>query len=170
MFKLTKYMIVLTLASSILVFHAITGNTQSLFAQIKRGIVISIANSSYVPLTNTDANQVRVNVKYTSEDDTLKNKKLNAVMKVTAPNGTLIRTTSIPNGFTAKSGGGIEGLKTTFHDKLMDKISANITLTDITKKTPLSNALTLTLNLKEAPTTASPTTASPPLSANKSSP
>ena len=102
-----------------------------------------------MPLTNTDANQVRVNVKYTIEDDTLKNKKLNAVMKVTAPNGTLIRTTSIPNGFTAKSGGGIEGLKTTFHDKLMDKISANITLTDITKKTPLSNALTLTLNLKE---------------------
>jgi hypothetical protein len=65
-------MIVLTLASSILVFHAITSNTQSLFAQIKRGIVISIANSSYVPLTNTDANQVRVNVKYTIEDDTLK--------------------------------------------------------------------------------------------------
>ncbi len=83
MFKLTKYMIVLTLASSILVFHAITSNTQSLFAQIKRGIVISIANSSYVPLTNTDANQVRVNVKYTIEDETLKSKKLNAVMKVT---------------------------------------------------------------------------------------
>ena len=168
MFKLTKYMIVLTLASSILVF-AITSNTQSLFAQIKQGIVISIANSTYVPLTNTDANQVRVNVKYTIEDETLKNKKLNAVMKVTAPNGTLIRTTSVPGGFTAKSGGGIEGLKTTFRDKLMDKISANITLTDITKKTPLSNALTLTLDLKEAPTTASPTTASP-LSANKSSP
>jgi len=161
-------MIVLTLASSILVF-AITSNTQSLFAQIKQGIVISIANSTYVPLTNTDANQVRVNVKYTIEDETLKNKKLNAVMKVTAPNGTLIRTTSVPGGFTAKSGGGIEGLKTTFRDKLMDKISANITLTDITKKTPLSNALTLTLDLKEAPTTASPTTASP-LSANKSSP
>jgi hypothetical protein len=90
-------------------------------------------------------------------------------MKVTAPNGTLIRTTSIPGGFTAKSGGGIEGLKTTFRDKLMDKISANITLTDITKKTPLSNALTLSLNLKEAPTTAAPTTASP-LLANKSLP
>jgi hypothetical protein len=169
MFKLTKYMIVLTLASSILVF-AITSNTQSLFAQIKQGIVISIANSTYVPLTNTDANQVRVNVKYTIEDETLKSKKLNAVMKVTAPNGTLIRTTSIPGGFTARSGGGIEGLKTTFHDKLMDKISANITLTDITKKTPLSNAVTLTLNLKEAPTTASPTTASPPLLANKTFP
>jgi hypothetical protein len=166
MFKLTKYMIVLTLASSILVFHAITSNAQSLFAQIKQGI----ANSSYVPLTNTDANQVRVNVKYTIDDETLKSKKLNAVMKVTAPNGTLIRTTSIPGGFTAKSGGGIEGLKTTFHDKLMDKISANITLTDITKKTPLSNAVTLTLNLKEAPTTASPTTASPPLLANKTFP
>ena len=163
MFKLTKYMIVLTLASSILVF-AITSNTQSLFAQIKQGIVISIANSSYVPLTNTDANQVRVNVKYTIDDETLKSKKLNAVMKVTAPNGTLIRTTSIPGGFTARSGGGIEGLKTTFRDKLMDKISANITLTDITKKTPLSNALTLTLNLKQPPTTASP------LSANKSLP
>ena len=137
---------------------------QLLFAQNKQGIVISIANSSYVPLTNTDANQVRVNVKYTIEDESLKNKKLNAVMKVTAPNGTLIRTTSIPGGFTAKSDGGIEALKTAFRDKLMEKVSANITVTDLTKKTPLSNAITLSLDLEKAPTTASS------LSGNTSSP
>jgi hypothetical protein len=157
-------MIVLTLSLSIFVFHAITGNTQSLFAQNKQGIVISIANSSYVPLTNTDANQVRVNVKYTIEDESLKNKKINAVMKVTAPNGTLIRTTSIPGGFTAKSEGGTEALKTTFRDKLMEKVSANITLTDLTKKTPLSNAIALSLDLKEVPTNATS------LSGNASSP
>ena len=87
-------------------------------------------------------------------------------MKVTATNWTLIRTTSITGWFTANICGGLLGLNTTFHDKLMNKISANITLTDITKKTPLSNALTLTLNLKEPPT---PTTASP-LLANKSLP
>ncbi len=164
MSNLSRYLILLILGLSLFLLYPITSNMQLLFAQNKQGIVISIANSSYVPLTNTDANQVRVNVKYTIEDESLKNKKLNAVMKVTAPNGTLIRTTSIPGGFTAKSDGGIEALKTTFQDKLMEKVSANITVTDLTKKTPLSNAITLSLDLEKAPTTASS------LSGNTSSP
>lgn len=164
MSNLSRYLILLILGLSLFLLSPITSNMQLLFAQNKQGIVISIANSSYVPLTNTDANQVRVNVKYTIEDESLKNKKLNAVMKVTAPNGTLIRTTSIPGGFTAKSDGGIEALKTAFRDKLMEKVSANITVTDLTKKTPLSNAITLSLDLEKAPTTASS------LSGNTSSP
>ena len=42
-----------------------------------------------LPLTNTDANQVKLNIKYTIEDDSLKNQKINAVMKVFAPNGNI---------------------------------------------------------------------------------
>jgi len=58
---------------------------------------------------------------------------INAVMKVYAPNGSLIRTTSIPSGFTPQGDGGVEVLRTTFLDKSIQSILANITFTDLTK-------------------------------------
>jgi hypothetical protein len=120
-----------------------------------------------VPLTNTDANQVRVGVEYTIEDKTIQNEMINAVMKVYAPNGSLIRTTSIPNGFTAQGDGGVEVLRTTFLDKSIQSILANITFTDLTKRVPVSNVLTVNLDLEEAP--ASESTATTTTSANSSS-
>jgi len=126
-----------------------------------------VSNSSFVPLTNTDANQVRVGVEYTIEDETIQNEMINAVMKVYAPNGSLIRTTSIPNGFTAQGDGGVEVLRTTFLDKSIQSILANITFTDLTKRVPVSNVLTVNLDLEEAP--ASESTATTTTSANSSS-
>jgi hypothetical protein len=105
-----------------------------------------------VPLTNSDANQVKVNVEYTLEDESIQNQIINAVMEVYAPNGTLIRTTSIPSGFTIQSDGGVEVLRTTFHDKTLEKVSINIVFTDLTKKTPLSNAINEELKLEETST------------------
>jgi len=121
------------------------------FAQNNQAISITVANSSYVPLTNTEANQVRVHVKYTVEDKSIENQKINAVMKVYGPNGTLLRTTSFPGGFTAKHDGGVQGLKSTFNDKSLQSLLANITFTDLAKKKSLSNAITVNLNLEEAP-------------------
>jgi Calcineurin-like phosphoesterase len=151
MSNLNKYAILLILALSILILYPLTTVTQSSIAQINQGIVISVANSSFVPLTNIDANQVRVNVEYTLEDEAIENELINAVMKVYAPNGSLVKTTSNPSGFTAQSDG-VEALKTTFHDKSMQSVLANITFTDATKNTPLSNVLTVNLDIEEAPT------------------
>ena len=138
-------------------FFPPTSVTQS-FAQNSERISISVSNSSFVPLTNTDANQVRVGVEYTIEDESIENEMINAVMKVYAPNGSLIRTTSIPSGFTAQGDGGIEVLKTTFLDKSMQSILANITFTDLTKKVPVSNAITVNLDLEEPPASTATTT------------
>ena len=91
MFNLTKYMILLGLVLSIFVLCNTMVLTHSSLAQNSQGIVISLGNSSFVPLTNTDANQVRVNVKYTVEDESLKNKMINALMLVFAPNGSLLK-------------------------------------------------------------------------------
>jgi hypothetical protein len=157
MYNLTKYMILLVLAFSIFVLYPPMSITQS-FAQNNERIVISLSNSSFVPLTNTDANQVRVGVDYTIEDESIENEMINAVMKLYAPNGSLIRTTSIPSGFTPESDGGEEVLKTTFNDKSMQSILANVTFTDLTKKSPVSNVLTVNLDLEEAPVSASTAT------------
>ncbi len=148
-------MILLGLVLSVFVLYATTVSTHSSLAQNSQGIVISLGNSSFVPLTNTDANQVRVNVKYTVEDESLKNKMINAVMAVFAPNGSLLRTTSFPSGFTAESDGGVQSLKTTFRDMSLQSVIANITFTDLTKSRALSNILTVNLDLKDTPPTVS---------------
>ena len=136
------------LGLSTFVLYPLSSITQS-FSQKSGSIDISLLNSSFVPLTNSDANQVKVNVEYTIEDESIQNQIVNAVMEVYAPNGTLIRTTSIPSGFTVQSDGGVEMLRTTFHGKSLQSVSINIILTDLTRNTPLSNEITEDLKLEE---------------------
>lgn len=152
-----KSIILFVLALSCFSFFPPTSVTQS-FGQNSERISISVGNSTFVPLTNTDANQVRVGVEYTIEDESIENEMINAVMKVYAPNGSLIRTTSIPSGFTAQGDGGVEVLKTTFLDKSMQSILANITFTDLTKKVPVSNVIAVNLDLEEPPASTATTT------------
>lgn len=155
---LPKSLIILVLVLSLFSFFSPTSVTQS-FAQNSERLSISVSNSSFVPLTNTDANQVRVGVEYTIEDESVENEIINAVMKVYAPNGSLIRTTSIPSGFTAQGDGGEQVLRTTFVDKSMQNILANITFTDSTKRIPISNVITVNLDLVEPPASTSTATA-----------
>jgi hypothetical protein len=149
--SVSRCLIILILSLSIFVLYPLSSITQS-FSQKSGSIDISVVNSSFVPLTNADANQVKVNVEYAIEDQSIQNQIVNAVMEVYALNGTLIRTTSLPSGFTVQSDGGVETLRTTFHDKSLQSVSIKIIFTDLTKKIPLSNAITEDLELEEAPT------------------
>jgi hypothetical protein len=154
MANLTKYMIMFGLVLSMFGLNIIIDSAPSAFAQATQGITISAGNSSFVPLTNTDANQVRVNIAYSLEDESLENEMINAVMAVFAPNGTLLRTTSFPSGFTAQSDGE-ETLRTAFRDKSLTSVSANVTFTDLSKTKSLSNVLTVNLELEQTPTVSS---------------
>lgn len=155
MAHLTNYMISLVLGLSIFGLTFIIGSAPSAFAQATQGITISAGNSSFVPLTSTDANQVRVNIEYTVEDESLKDQMINAQMHVFAPNGTLLRITSFPSGFTAQSDGGTETLKTTFQDKSLTSVSANVTFTDLSRTKSISNVLSVNLELDQTPTVSS---------------
>jgi hypothetical protein len=155
MTKLTNYMIMLGLGLSILGLSFIAVSAPSAFSQGTQGITISAGNSSFTPLTNTDANQVRVNIDYSVEDESLQNQVINAVMYVYASNGTLLKITSFPSGFTTQSDGGTETLRTTFKDKSLTSVTANVTFTDATKSRSISNVLTINLDLEETPTVGS---------------
>lgn len=155
MTKISSYMIMLGLGLLMLGLSLIVNSTPYVFAQATQGITISAGNSSFTPLTNTDANQVRVNIEYSVEDESLQNQVINAVMAVFAPNGTLLKTTSFPSGFTAQSDGGTETLRTTFHDKSLTSVMANVTFTDATKSRSISNVVTINLDLEETPTVSS---------------
>ena len=150
--KLTNYFIMLGFGLSMLGLSFIVSSAPPAFAQGTPGITISAGNSSFSPLTNTDANQIRVNIDYSVEDESLQNQVINAVMAVFAPNGTLLKTTSFPSGFTAQSDGGTETLKTAFRDKSLTSVTANVTFTDSTKSRSISNVLTISLDLEETPT------------------
>jgi hypothetical protein len=73
-------------------------------------------------------------------------------MEVYAPNGTLIRTTSIGSGFTLQSAGGEQALRTTINDESLQSVSIKVVFTDLSKKIPLSNAITDDLKLEDIST------------------
>lgn len=60
------FLIILAMAFSI--FIMLTSVTES-FSQKDESIDISVVNSRFIPLTNTEANQVKVAVEYTLEDE-----------------------------------------------------------------------------------------------------
>ena len=133
------------------IFMMLTSSTES-FSQKDDSIDISVVNSSFIALTNTEANQVKVTVEYTLEDEKIQNQIINAVMEVYASNGTLIRT-STASGFTVQSEGGEQVLRTTIHDKSLQSVSIRIVFTDLSKEIPLSNSITDDLKLEESLTT-----------------
>jgi hypothetical protein len=116
----------------------------------KKGITLTLEKSSFAPLSTVHGNQLSVSVKYEVNDKSLANQKINGLMKIYSANGTLIHSTSFPEGFDAKKKGGVEELKTTVRDPALDQVIANVTFTDLKKTETLSNTLTTELVLNES--------------------
>jgi hypothetical protein len=122
-------------------------------------ITLILHNSSFGSLSSGGGNQVSVFVSYELNDNSIAGQTINAVMEVYAPNGTLIRTSSYPDGFVAQSSGGVEGLETTIRDPTLQSVTANVTFRNLDKTAILSNDLRMDLNLAEGGgTTATMTT------------
>jgi hypothetical protein len=127
------------------------------FANQAEEITLTLHNSSFGSLTSGGGNQVSVFAQYTLNDNSITGQTINAVMQVYAPNGTLIRTSSFPNGFVAQASGGIEGLETTIRDRTLQSVTSNVTFRDINKSEILSNDLLVDLTLaQEGGTPATP--------------
>jgi hypothetical protein len=73
----------------------------------KKAITLTLDKSSYAPLTNIHGNQLSVSVRYEVDDKSLPDEKINGLMKIYSSNGTLIHSTSFPEGFNAKKKGGV---------------------------------------------------------------
>jgi hypothetical protein len=119
------------------------------FAAHGQEITLTLHNSSFGSLTSGGGNQVSVFAQYALNDNSIAGQTINAVMEVYAPNGTLIRTSSYPDGFVAQGSGGVEGLETTIRDRTLQSVTANVTFRDLTKTEILSNDLRVDLTLAE---------------------
>jgi hypothetical protein len=124
-------------------------NEVRVMAQNENGndISISLENASYVE-TNKTASKLNVLVNYDVENKTLRDERINGVMKVYASNGTLVKYSSFPNGFLANKSGVVE-FKTTLKDPNLTDIVVNVTMYDIGKKNTLSNTITSKSSLQK---------------------
>jgi hypothetical protein len=116
---------------------------------VKKGITLTLDKSSYAPLTNIHGNQLSVSVRYEVDDKSLADQKIKGLMKIYSSNGTLIHSTSFPDGFIAKKKGGVEELKTTIRDPTLEHVIANITFTDLKKTETLSNTVIANLEFNQ---------------------
>jgi hypothetical protein len=116
------------------------------FANQGEEILISLENSTFLPLTTAQGNQLKVSLNYDIQNASITGQTINAVMKLYDPEGTLIKTSSFPAGFTAQSSGKAE-LKSTLTNKSIDDIMANVTFTDSAKADSISNEISIPLKL-----------------------
>ena len=124
--------------------------TQSAFAYHGQEVVLSLDNSTFSPLTIGTGNQVKVLANYNIQNSSIVGQTINAVMKLYASNGTLIKTSSYPSGFVAQNTNGTAELKTTIEDPTIQSAIANITLTNAAKTEIISNEISTTVNLQGA--------------------
>jgi hypothetical protein len=112
-------------------------------------VAIKLNYAHFVPLTNSSQlHQVKVIVVYAVTPSVIAISSVqNAVMKVYASNGTLLRTTSFPDGLHLNATTGRAQITTTLADSTIKNITASVMLTDSSKSANYSNTLNVKLGL-----------------------
>ena len=103
-------------------------------------ISVKLNNSEFTRLNDTGNYQIKVFVDYSVTDPTLIGQKINAVMKVYSSNGSLLKTTSFPEGFPVNRTGGTY-LLTSIPIPPAQNITTETVFTDLNKTNLLSNPI-----------------------------
>jgi hypothetical protein len=142
---------ILLSVSTICIFQSFSLDNKNNLINESFGVIqtfpMEIDYAHFISPLNQD-NQVKVLLKSLTTNDTsgLNNKTINAVMKIYSINGTLLKTSSYPQGFNYNSTESIK-LATNIADKSIETITAVIQLTNLEKTQPLSDPLTIKLGL-----------------------
>lgn len=142
---------VLLSISSIYLFQSFSLENKNNIIKETYGIVqtlpMEIDYAHFISPLNQD-NQVKVLLKSLTTADSagLNNKTINAVMKVYSINGTLLKTSSYPQGFNYNNTESIK-LATNIADKSIETVTAVLQLTNLEKTQSLSDPLTIKLGL-----------------------
>lgn len=113
-------------------------------------ISIFLGSAEFVPL-DVQENQVNIVANYTINDPSFTNQKINSVMKVYLPNGTLIKTSSSADGFIVNQTGA-QRHATSIINNTSQNVIAVVQFTNFEKTLPVSNPSQVNLTL--APETA----------------
>lgn len=119
------------------------------YAQQGKEITISLNSAYFTSLSGGGNHQVKVVTNYTVSSPSVIGQKINAVMKIYSANGTLLKTTSFPAGFTVNKTGTQQFL-TNLANSTAHNITAVATFTNLPKTLAMSNPLKVPLNLGQS--------------------
>ncbi len=113
-------------------------------------ITIKLDSVKFAPLTNTNANanQLKVDINYQTHDPNLVNTIMAGVMKVYLSDGTLIKTSTIQDDYILGQAGPMQ-FATSFEDKSINDVKAEITMTDTSNTETFSNILIIPATLEK---------------------
>jgi len=133
---------------SVAIAFVVPSLQQSLFANHGKEIVLKFNDAQFFLPLGKSIQQVKLTTTYSISDSDIVGKQISGTMKIYTQNGTLIKTTSIPNGFRADKSG-FQQFVTSFPATSVQSITPVVLFTDLNKTSPLSNSITENLVLNK---------------------
>jgi len=136
---------------SIIINEEIVGMSKNAYAQVNQQndspaspnkITIQLNYVKYAPLSDTNFNQLKVLVDYKTNDPSVVNTPMTGTMKVSLSDGTPLKTSSIQKGYVVGQSGSIQ-FATSFTDKTIQRVNADVYLTNTLGSEKISNVLTI---------------------------
>lgn len=121
---------------------------QSIFANHGKEIDLKFSDAQFLILPGKNIYQVKFTTTYSVSDSDTVGKQINGIMKISTENGTIVKTTSIPNGFKADKIG-FQQFVTSLPAASIKTITAVVLFTDLNKTFALSNSIDRNLILNE---------------------
>ena len=111
-------------------------------------ITIQLNSAKFAPLTDGNSNQLKILVDYQTNDPSSVNTPMKGTMKVSLSDGTPLKTSSIQKGYIVGQSGVIQ-FATSFTDKSIQKVKAEVYLTNTQGSEKISNTLTIDSSLEK---------------------
>ena len=121
---------------------------QSVFANHGKEIALKLSDAQFNLPLGKNVLQIKLTTTYSVTDPATVDKQISGIMKIYTANGTLIKTTSIPNGFKAAKNG-FQQFVTSLPNSTIQSITTVVLFTDMNKTAPLSNTITNNLVLNK---------------------
>lgn len=137
--------IILLLAISVFVFSIVQ---QSVVANHGKEVLIKLSDAQFFLQLGKNLQQVKVTTIYSAIDPAIVGKQISGTMKIYTSNGSLLKTTSIPNGFKVEKSG-FQQFVTSLPNSATQSITATVLFTDLNKTAPFSNSITTNMSLNK---------------------
>ena len=121
---------------------------QSIFANHGKEIDLDFSDAQFLILPEKSMFQVKFTATYSVLDPDMVGKQINGMMQITTTNGTIVKISSIPNGFKADKTG-FQQFVTSLPATSTKSITATVLLTDLNKTSALSNSINRDLVLNK---------------------
>jgi hypothetical protein len=137
--------IVLFIVIGIFIFSTLQ---QLVFANHGKEIILKLNDAQFFLPSGKNIQQVKLTTTYSVSDSATIGKEISGTMKIFSSNGTLIKTTSIPNGFKVDKTG-FQQFVTSLANSTIKNITTVVLFTDLNKTAPLSNSINTDLILNK---------------------